>query len=199
VIGLGVPFRGQGALVVPNEERYGPSCPRQSVAPARQGRHVWQDRGQYLGFQKVVLALVVLAFLVRLALSLSGTPNASAKWISVTAVLLLGVVYYGVAVHTRGFGSYKQLYPLVLFQSLLGEGLVALAVALAILTGTDNIYTAPEYSGGGDGKNWLHVVAHLVIAVVVLPLVSWGVSSLVMLVTKKVGPGPSGEPPRGRA
>jgi hypothetical protein len=49
-------------------------------------------------------------------------------------------------------------------------------------------YTAPEYSGGGDGKNWLHVVAHLVIAVVVLPLVSWGVSSLVMLVTKKVAP-----------
>jgi hypothetical protein len=97
-------------------------------------------------------------------------------------------VYYGVAVYTSGFGSYKQLYPLLLFQSLLGEGLVALAVVLAILTGTDNIYTAPEYSGGGDGKTWLHVLAHLVIAAVVLPLVSWGVSSLVMLVTKKVAP-----------
>jgi hypothetical protein len=76
----------------------------------------------------------------------------------------------------------------VLFQSLLGEGLVALAIVLAILTGTDNIYTAPEYSGGGDGKNWFHVLAHLVIAAVVLPLVSWGLSSLVMLVTKKVAP-----------
>jgi len=61
-------------------------------------------------------------------------------------------------------------------------------VALAILTETDNIYTAPEYSGGGDGKNWLHVLAHLVIAAVILPLVSWGISSLVMLVTKKVAP-----------
>jgi hypothetical protein len=45
---------------------------------------------QYLGFQKVVLVLIVLAFLVRLMLSLSGTPNATAKWISVTVVLLLG-------------------------------------------------------------------------------------------------------------
>jgi hypothetical protein len=143
---------------------------------------------QYLGFQKVVLALVVLAWLVRLALSLSGTPNDTAKWISVTAVLLVGVVYYGVAVHTRGFGSYKQLYPLVLFQSLLGEGLVALAIVLAIFTGQDNIYTAPEYSGGGEGKTWLHVVAHLVVAAVILPLVSWGLSSLVLLVTKKVAP-----------
>ena len=143
---------------------------------------------QYLGFQKVVLALIVLVFLVRLALSLSGTPNATAKWLSVTVVLLLGIVYYGVAVHTRGFGSYKQLYPLALFQSVLGEGLVALAIVLAILTGTDNIFTAPEYSGGGDGKTWFHVVAHLVVAFVVLPLVSWGISSLVLLVTKKVAP-----------
>jgi len=143
---------------------------------------------QYLGFQKIVLALIVLAFAVRFALSAAGAPNSVARWISVTVVLLAGLVYYGVAVHTSGFGSYKQLYPLVLFQSLLGEGLVALAIVLAIFTGADNIYTAPEYSGGGDGKNWLHVVAHLVIAAVVLPLISWGLSSLVMLVTKKVRP-----------
>ena len=143
---------------------------------------------QYLRFQRVVLVLIVVAFLVRLMLSLAGTPNSVAKWISVTVVLLAGIVYYGVAVHTSGFGSYKQLYPLVLFQSVLGEGLVALAIVLAIFTSRDNIYTAPEYSGGGDGKNWLHVVAHLVIGAVVFPLVSWGVSSLVLLVTKKVAP-----------
>jgi len=47
---------------------------------------------------------------------------------------------------------------------------VALAIALATFTGADNTHTAPEYSGGGDGKNWPHVVAHLVIAAVILPL-----------------------------
>lgn len=146
---------------------------------------------EYLGFQKVVLAAVVVVWLVRLALSLGGMPNAGVKWFSVTVVLLVGVLYYGVAVHTRGFGSYKQLYPLALFQSLLGEGLVALAIVLAILTSRDNIYTAPEYSGGGDGKNWFHVVAHLVVGAVVMPLIGWGVSSLVMLVTKKVAPRPA--------
>ena len=143
---------------------------------------------QYLGFQKVILALIVAAFLVRLALSLSGQPNSVGKWVSVTVVLLAGLVYYGVRVHTSGFGSYKQLYPLVLFQSLVGEGLVALAIVLGILTGTDNIYTAPEYSGGGDGKNWAHVIAHLVVAAVILPLISWGLSSLVLLVTKALAP-----------
>jgi hypothetical protein len=144
--------------------------------------------GQYLSFERWFLVAIVVVFVARLALSLAGTPNATVKWFSVTVVLLLGTLYYGVAVHTRGFGSYKQLYPLSLFQSLLGEGLVALGVALGIVTGQDNIYTAPEYSGGIDGKNWLHVFAHLVIAAVVLPLVSWAISSLVLLVTRKVAP-----------
>lgn len=142
----------------------------------------------YLRFQRVVLALVVLAFVLRLMLSLAGVPNATTWWVSVTGVLLVGIAYYGVAVYRKGFGSYKQLYPLMLFQSALGEGLVALAVALAIFTGRDNIYTAPEYSGGGDGKNWMHVIAHLAIGLVILPLVSWGIGSLVMLVTRKVAP-----------
>ncbi len=146
---------------------------------------------QYLRFQKVVLALVVLAWLVRLSLSLAGVPITTARWISVTGVLLIGVVYYGVAVYTKGFGSYKQLYPLMLFQSVLGEGLVAVAIVMAILTSQDNIYTAPEFSGGGDGKTWFHVVAHIVVGVVILPLVGWGIGSLVMLVTRKVAPRPA--------
>jgi len=147
--------------------------------------------GEYLRFQRVFLVLIVAAWLVRLAMSLAGMPNATVKWISVTVVMLVGVLYYGVAVHTKGFGSYKQLYPLMLFQSIVGEGLVALAIALAIFTGRDNIYTAPEYSGGGDGKNWLHVGAHLLVAFVILPLVSWLVGSIVLLVTRMVAPRPA--------
>jgi hypothetical protein len=144
--------------------------------------------GQYLSFQRVFLVAIVVVFLVRLGLSLAGTPIATAKWISVTVVLLLGTLYYGVAVHTRGFGSYKQLYPLGLFQSLLAEGLVGVAIVLGILTGQDNIYTAPEFSGGVDGKNWGHVLGHVAVGSVLLPLMSWAISSLVLLVTKKVAP-----------
>jgi len=142
--------------------------------------------GEYLRFQRVFLILIVVVWLLRLALSLGGVPNSTAKWVSVTAVLLAGIVYYGVAVHTTGFGSYKQLYPLMLFQSGLGEGLVAVAIVLAIVTGKTNIYTAPEYSGGGDGRNWLHVGAHLVVGFVIFPLVSWLIGSIVMAVTKLV-------------
>jgi hypothetical protein len=142
--------------------------------------------GEYLRFQKVFLIAIFIVWLVRLVLSLAGTPNTTAKWFSVTVVLLIGMLYYAVAVHTRGFGSYKQLLPLVFFQSLLAESLVALAIVLAIFTGRDNIYTAPEYSGGGEGKTWIHVVAHIIVGAIVIPLMSWLIASLVMLVTKLI-------------
>jgi hypothetical protein len=49
--------------------------------------------------------------LARLGLSLAGLPNSTTKWLSLTVLTLLGVFYYGVRVHTSGFGSYKQLLP----------------------------------------------------------------------------------------
>ena len=61
---------------------------------------------------------------------------------------------------------------------------VGFAVVLAIITGTDNIYSLPEYSGGGEGKTFFHAFAHFFIAPFVAGLIAWGLSSLVMLVTK---------------
>jgi hypothetical protein len=140
---------------------------------------------EYLRFQSWVLLLIVVVFLLRLGLSLAGVSNEQARWISVTAVLLLGLVYYAVAVPAAGFGSYKQLFGLLLVQSVVAEGLIALAILLGMLTGTDNIYTAPEYSGGGDGKTWGHFGAHL-IGGVILAVISWIAASPLLFATKKL-------------
>lgn len=58
------------------------------------------------------------------------------------------------------------------------------AVVLAIVTGRDNIYSIPEYSGGGEGKTFFHAFAHFFIAPLVAGLIAWGLSYLVKLVTK---------------
>jgi len=144
---------------------------------------------QYLGFQKVLLVLIVLAFLVRLTLSLVGTPNSAAKWISVTVVLLAGIVYYGVAVHTRGFGSYKQLLPLMIFATLTMQSIAVLGILLAI-AGMANVFAAPEFSFNVPSQ-WTHLFAHLTIGLVVPPLLLWAVSSIVLLVTKRVAKRPA--------
>jgi hypothetical protein len=139
---------------------------------------------EYLRFQKVVLALRAAVGLARLGLSLAGVPNATVAWLSMNVVGWAGVMYYGVAVHTRGFGSYRQLLPLALFQITLQQLIAVLGILLAI-AGLPNVYAAPEYSFGAQSQ-WLHALSHLTIGIVVATLLMWGVASLVLLVTRKI-------------
>jgi hypothetical protein len=144
---------------------------------------------EYLAFQKLFLALIAAVGLLRLGLSLAGVPDSAVKWLSMNVVAWAGIFYYGVAVHTKGFGSYKQILPLVLFQTILQQLIAVLGILLAI-AGLPNIFAAPEYSFGAQNQ-WLHVLAHLTIGMIVPPIIGWGIGSLVMLITKKVARRPA--------
>lgn len=139
----------------------------------------------YVSFEKGFLILVLVVGLARLALSLLGVPNSTAKFLSLTILFLLGMVYYSVRVQTSGFGSYKQLLPVLAVPVIVGNCIIVAGIILAILTAKDNIFSAPEYSGGVDGKTWGHVGGH-VLVMVIGPLILWPVGSLIMLVTKKI-------------
>lgn len=145
--------------------------------------------GQYLAFQKVFLVLVAAVGLARLGLSLAGLSNATVAWFSMNAVSWVAVLFYGVTVHTRGFGSYKQLLPLGFFQILVQQ-LVAVLGILLTIAGQPNVFGAPEYSFGAQSQ-WLHALAHVTIGLAVPTLLFWGVGSVVLLITKKVAKGPA--------
>jgi hypothetical protein len=143
---------------------------------------------EYLSFQKYILLLILIVGLARLFLSLAGVMDSTTKWLSISVVSLIGLIYYAIRVHTTGFGSYKQLLPLIFIQNLLAQGITILGIIIAIYTGKDNVFSAPEYSGGTDGKTWLHVFAHLVVGLVLGPLAGWLIASIIMFVVKKVAP-----------
>jgi len=148
---------------------------------------------EYLGFQKVWLVLIAAVGLARLGLSLAGLPDRTVMFLSMTAVGWAAVLYYGVAVHIRGFGSYKQLLPLMIFQVVLVQSIAVAGILLAI-AGFPNIYAAPEYSGPPFARStnqWSHALAHLTIGIVVPVLLWWGVASLVLLITKRVARRPA--------
>ncbi|HKG20984.1 MAG TPA: hypothetical protein VKC34_03730 [Blastocatellia bacterium] len=143
---------------------------------------------EYLAFQKYILLFILAVGLGRLFLSLGGVPDSTTKWLSISVVSLIGLVYYSIRVHTAGFGSYKQLLPLVFIQGVLAQAIVVAGIIIAILTHKDNVFSAPEYSGGSDGKTWFHVVAHVIVALIVGPLVGWLIGSILLFIVKKVGP-----------
>jgi hypothetical protein len=148
---------------------------------------------EYLKFQKVWLALIAAVGLARLGLSLAGLPDRTVMLLSMTVVGWAAVLYYGVAVHTKGFGSYKHLLPLMIFQVVLVQAIAVLGILLAI-AGYPNIYAAPEYSGppfARSANQWSHALAHLTIGIVVPVLLWWGVASLALLITKRLAKRPA--------
>lgn len=145
---------------------------------------------EYLRFERGMVAAIVIVGLVRLALSLAGAPVEVVKLISMTVVLLVGVVYAGVATVTRGFGTYRHLLPLLFFQAVAINGMAALAIALAGLTGQPNVFTALEYTNLPN--YWPHALGH-VAGVLIFPIALWPAAALVIWITRAIrGSAPAG-------
>lgn len=145
---------------------------------------------QYINFALIFLGLILVVGVARLALSLAGVPNASTKWISMSTFVWIGVLVSAVRVHTTAFGSYKQLLPVVALMNWVAQAVAIVAIVIAIFTATDNIYSAPEYAFGEDGKTWLHAGSHLLIGSTIGTLVYWLLGCLVLFVTKRLVPAP---------
>jgi len=154
---------------------------------------------EYVDFEKEFLILVLVVGLVRLGLSLAGAPDSAVKFASMTALMLLGLIYYSVRVYTSGFGSYRQLLPVLAFPVILMNLIIIAGIVIAIETGKDNIFTAPEFSPGRfsgqqvSGRTWGHAAGH-VVGMVWISLLLWGIGSLIMLVTKKATGGQQPKP-----
>ena len=140
---------------------------------------------EYVGFQKAILWFIAIVGLGRLVMSLAGIPNSTTKFISISVATLLGMLYVSYKLSKSQFGSYKQLLPLITIQTLTANIIIDAAIALAIFTGHGNIYSAPEYSGGVDGKTWGHAGAHLFLATTIVSLLGWAVGSLVLFISRK--------------
>jgi hypothetical protein len=132
--------------------------------------------------------LILIVGLARLFLSLGGVPDSTTKWLSISVAALIGLVYYSIRVHTSGFGSYKQLLPLIFIQSVVAQAIVIAGIIIAIYTHKDNVFSAPEYSGGSDGKTWFHVLAHLILGLIIGPLIGWLIGCVLLFIVKKVVP-----------
>jgi hypothetical protein len=101
-----------------------------------------------------------------------------------TVVALMGVFYYGIQVPRTGFGSYRHLLPLAVIQSTLANGIAITGIVIALTTGQQNVFTAPEFGGGAP--NAFHLFGHVVFGIGIGSLLSWGISSLVMLIARKL-------------
>jgi hypothetical protein len=163
---------------------------RQKLTQGRPGMKIFgKSLSEYAKFESGFLILVLVVGLARLILSLAGVPNAKVKFLSITIAFLLGALYYSIKTFTSGFGSYKQLLPLMTLPVILGNLIIISGIILAIFTNKDNIFSAPEYANHVDGKSWGHVGGHVVVMFIV-PLILWVLGAWFMFIGKKMYRGP---------
>jgi hypothetical protein len=139
----------------------------------------------YIRFDLWILILIAIVWAIRLGVSVTGTPFATTRWVSINIVLLLGLIYCSVTVHTTGFGSYKQLFGLLLVLNVFAHILIATGIIIGMVTGTTNAFTTPEVSGGTNGATWFHALLHVIVSPIAA-LMAWLVGSVILAVTKKV-------------
>jgi hypothetical protein len=65
---------------------------------------------------------------------------------SVTGAYALAILLAAVLIHIRKFGSYPNVVASSVLLVVWGQLLIVLAIVFAVLTGTNNIFTAPQYS-----------------------------------------------------
>ena len=153
---------------------------------------------EYFAFQTPIVILILVVGLGRLGLSLAGLPTSTVRWLSLTALSLVGIIYCAVKVPRTGFGTYKHLLPLFVVQAATANIIIAGGIALATITGKENIYSLPDYSGPMAQSPWLHAGAHLLDGFVVGPLIGWLIGSAIMFFVKKASPAQSTRPAAAR-
>jgi hypothetical protein len=143
--------------------------------------------GEYVSFEWIILVLVIVIGLLRLFLSIEGIPDSTVKWASVTVLMQVGVIYYGIRVYTSGFGSYKNLLPLIFIQNLVTQAIIIFGIVVGMVTHKDNIYTAKDFARVfDDGKSFAHIAGHLTVGLILFTIVYFLLSALIMLITKLV-------------
>jgi hypothetical protein len=140
----------------------------------------------YIAFSRVFLVLIFVIGVARLALSLGGVPNSTARWLSMTATVWVAVIYYSIRVHTTGFGSYKQLLPVIALLNLTAQIIAIAGIAIAIFTGNNNVFSSPEFAFGSDGKTWTHLLAHVFLGTTVGTLFPWVIGCGFLALTRKL-------------
>ena len=132
------------------------------------------QRSSMRAFIFAILAVGILRFL----LTVSGLPNSIVKFASMTAVILVGTIYFAMTTDThkeRLKASFLLILPYMIIE--------VLALGYTWITGQQTIFHAAEYSFGGTPLGY-HLVGHFVGGLTWEPLSVFVVMEIVWLITK---------------
>ncbi len=136
-----------------------------------------------------LLAFLAVVWLLRLTLNAAGLPLKLSRLFSVTTAGAVAVLLAVIRIHSRGLGGYTNVVVASLLLNAWGQLLIVAAIVFSVMTGTENVYTLPEFSGDGDDPLHLrHILGHLTFMTGLGTLMGAGVGCLMLLLLRMIVP-----------
>jgi hypothetical protein len=109
-----------------------------------------------------LFGFITLVWALRWGLDAAGFSHGLVRAFSVTAATSLAILVAVWLIHTRGFGSYPNVVVASLLLVVFEQVLIVLAIVFSVLSGIENVFTAPEFSiATADPYHLRHILGHL--------------------------------------
>jgi len=128
-----------------------------------------------------LFAFLLVVWLLRLLLAAAGASLSISRVFSVTTASAVAVLLAVLLIHFHRFGGYTNVVTTSLLLNTWSQILIVIAILFAVVTGTENVYTLPEFSAPGDDPMHLrHIFGHLTFMVGLGTLFGAGVGCLML-------------------
>ncbi|HEV8130522.1 MAG TPA: hypothetical protein VGQ81_04680 [Acidobacteriota bacterium] len=138
---------------------------------------------------KPLFALIFIVWLLRLLLYAAGSPQWLVTSASVTVTLAACVLLATALIHVRKFGGYTNVVLATVLLVAWTQLLIVGAIEFSVITGTNNIFSAPEYSfPGHDPSHLKHILGHLTFGLGFGTLIGAAVGCLLLFLLRLILP-----------
>lgn len=142
--------------------------------------------GDHLRLLAPLFGVIAAVWVLRLVMHKAGAPASLVHLVSVSVAGAVSVLIAVLLIHFRRFGSYANVVVAVFLLTCWQELLIVAAIAFAALTGTKNVYIAPQY--GGELSHARHIAGHLTFGVGIGTLFGAAMGCLLFWLLRRVVP-----------
>ena len=146
--------------------------------------------GEHIRLLAPLFVLIAGVWLLRILLHEMSILHPLVHVLSVTVGTALALLFAVVLIHVRDFGSYPSVIVSTVLLVAWEQILIIVAIVFAVLTGTENIFTLPEFSPGNDPRHIKHILGHLTVVLGVGTLIGSAFGCLILWMLRRMIPEP---------
>ena len=146
--------------------------------------------GEHIRLLTPLFVFIAGVWALRLLLHEAGVLHALVHVLSITVASAVALLFAVILIHVRGFGSYPSVVVSTVLLVAWAQVLIVLAIIFSVLTGTENIFTLPEFSPGNDPRHLKHILGHLTVVFGVGALIGSAFGCLILWMLRRMIPEP---------